>query len=63
MHVLDFHYTYSQIIHRKVSLSEIVPLVSNLIHVNGLKGAKMLDIAWNCTQYFFTCSTILAPYS
>lgn len=63
MHVLDFHCKYSQIIYRKLSLSEIVSLFSNLIYVNGLKGAKMLDIAQNRTQYSFTYSTKLAPYS
>lgn len=63
MHVLDFHCKYAQIIHRRLSLSEIVSLFSNVIYVNGLKGAKMLDIAWKCTQYSFTYSTRLAPYS
>lgn len=63
MHVLDFHCKYSQIIRRKISLSKIMSLVSNLVYVNALKGAKMLDIAQNRTQYSFTYSTKLAPYS
>lgn len=63
MHVLDFHCKYSQIIHRKISFSKIMSLVSNLVYVNALKGAKMLDIAQNRTQYSFTYSTKLAPYS